>query len=119
MPVKNPKNRKIDRLALCDHFVDYKTQNFPFFNSKIGFTLIELLVVLAVIGILATVVLANYNNFGQKQAVTNAAGELKSDLRKYQTLAISGQKNPVPASPNCYDPTDPSLHPMDYYSVKI
>ena len=59
-----------------------------------GFTLIELLVVMAIIGILSTIVLANYNNFGARQEVKNAAAELKSNLRKYQTYALAGQKNP-------------------------
>ena len=82
-----------------------------------GFTLIELLVVLAVIGILATIVLANYNNFGQKQAVKNAAAELKSNLRKYQTLAISGQKNPtqVAIGSGC----NSSSETMQYYQVEF
>jgi type IV pilus assembly protein PilA len=71
--------------------------NVPRFfqKSKKGFTLVELLVVLAVIGVLATILLANYNNFGARQEVRNAAAELKTNLRKYQTFAISGQKNPT------------------------
>src|SRR3990167_302345 len=119
MPAKKPQNSKVDRYALRGHKVDYRIQNFFSFSSNGGFTLIELLVVLVVIGILATVVLANYNNFGKNQQVKNAAAELKSNLRKYQTLAISGQKNPDPTNPLCYDAADPTAHTMEFYFVVI
>lgn len=64
-------------------------------TSSTGFTLIELLIVTALIGILSTIVLANYNSFGGRQKVRDAAENFKSDLRKYQNFAISGQKNPI------------------------
>lgn len=111
-------------LALCDHFVGYKSQKLrikTFANSTLylskGFTLIELLVVLAVVGILTTILLANYNNFGRRQAVKNAAAALKTELRKYQTFAISGQKNPtqLPIGSGCND----DAHTMDFYFVII
>ncbi len=89
----------------------------PFFGGKKGFTLVELIVVLAVIGILATIMLANYNDFGARQEVRNAAEELKSNLRKYQTFAISGQKNPtnLPDGSGCNDDT----RTLDNYSVVV
>ncbi len=69
--------------------------------SPKGFTLIELLVVTALIGILSTIVLANYNSFGGRQQVRDAAEHFKSDLRKYQNFAISGQKNPDQSGTSC------------------
>ncbi len=88
-----------------------------FFGGKKGFTLVELVVVLAVTGILATIMLANYNDFGARQEVGNAAEELKSNLRKYQTFAISGQKNPTNLADGlgCNDDT----RMLDNYSVVI
>ena len=85
----------------------------PFSGGKKGFTLIELLVVLAIIGILATIILANYNDFGARQEVRNAAAELKTNLRKYQIFAISGQKNPLPSNPAC----DNDTRQLDYYQI--
>lgn len=80
-----------------------------------GFTLIELLIVVAIIGILSTVVLANYNNFGARQSVKNAAAQLKSELRKYQNFAISGQKRPDPNNTTCTS-TSPERK-LDYYWI--
>lgn len=80
---------------------------FPRSRSKkyllSGFTLIELLIVVSIIGILSTVVLANYNSFGTRQSVKNAAAQLKSEIRKYQNFAISGQKTPDPSNTDCQD----------------
>lgn len=59
-----------------------------------GFTLIELLIVVSIIGILSTIVLANYNSFGGRQEVRDTADDFKSEMRKYQNFAISGHKNP-------------------------
>lgn len=98
------KNYKIKRYENNPSFV---------YVSKKGFTLIELLVVMAVIGILSAIMLANYNNFGERQEVKNAASELKSELRKYQTYAIAGQKNPNPSQPDC----NGSSHSVDFYTV--
>ncbi len=76
-----------------------------------GFTLVELLVVLAIISILTFITLGSFNNFQQRQEVRFAAEELKSNLRKYQNYAVSGQKNPtlLPAGNGCNPPTvDPN-----------
>jgi type II secretory pathway pseudopilin PulG len=69
---------------------------------------------MAIIGILSTIVLANYNNFGARQEVKNAAAELKSNLRKYQTYALAGHKNPLGSSP-----APCGTAAIDYYSVSI
>jgi prepilin-type N-terminal cleavage/methylation domain-containing protein len=97
-------------------------------KSAAGFTLVELLIVIAIIGILSTVLLANYNSFGRRQEVKNTAAELKSELRKYQNFAISGHKNPDQSS-TCDDTTtlesysiaiDPSaVNPPDRYNVDV
>lgn len=78
-------------------------KSFPVAPTK-GFTLIELLIVVAITGVLSTVILANFNSFGARQEVRNTAEEFKTELRKYQTFAIAGQKNPLRANPadtNC------------------
>ncbi len=90
MPAKILKSRLFARLTSNKLVLPY-----PFFRGKKGFTLIELLVVIVIIGILATILLASYNDFGARQEVRDAAEDLKSNLRKYQTFAISGQKNPT------------------------
>jgi prepilin-type N-terminal cleavage/methylation domain-containing protein len=89
----------------------------PFSGGKKGFTLIELLVVLAVIGILATIILANYNDFGARQEVRNAAAELKTNLRKYQTFAFASQKNPD-QSGDCTG-TQPPDNTLRFYAVVV
>jgi len=65
-----------------------------------GFTLIELLVVLAIMGILSVLSLASFQGSGRRQDVKNAASQLKTELRKYQNFAISGQKVPDPDPSN-------------------
>ncbi len=74
-------------------------KSFPVVVTE-GFTLIELLIVVAITGILSVVILANYNSFGSRQEVRNVAEEFKTELRKYQTFAIAGHKNPD-QSGNC------------------
>jgi prepilin-type N-terminal cleavage/methylation domain-containing protein len=89
----------------------------PFSGGKKGFTLIELLVVLAIIGILATIILANYTDFGARQEVRNAAAELKTNLRKYQTFGFSSHKNPtnLPDGVGCnYDGRQ-----LDHYEITV
>lgn len=77
-----------------------------------GFTLIELLIVTSIIGILSTIVLANYNSFGGRQEVRDTADDFKSEMRKYQNFAISGHKNPD-QSGDCDSGT------LEAYSVSI
>jgi prepilin-type N-terminal cleavage/methylation domain-containing protein len=66
----------------------------PLFKKQKGFTLIELLIVLAIMSILALISLVSYENAGARAELKNAAVTLKTDLRKLQNQAISGQKNP-------------------------
>src|SRR4030042_7061691 len=89
-----------------------------------GFTLVELLVVLAIISILTFITLGSFNNFQRNQEVRNAAEKLKSDLRKYQNLATSGQKNPtnLPFNSGCNPPvTNPGdqAFTMINYTVRV
>lgn len=80
--------------------------------STKGFTLIELLIVTVIIGILSTIVLANYNSFGGRQEVRDTADDFKSELRKYQNFAISGHKNPDQSG-------DCDIGTLEAYSVSI
>ncbi len=91
-------------------------KSFPVVATE-GFTLIELLIVVAITGILSTVILANYNSFGARQEVRNGAEELKTELRKYQTFAIAGHKNPD-QSGDCTAVPPPDLT-LNFYAVVI
>jgi len=57
-----------------------------------AFTLIELLVVISVIAILFTIGMAAYNEFNRSQILSQAAKNLKNDLRMAQSKALSGEK---------------------------
>lgn len=61
--------------------------------SRQAFTLIELLISLSIMGILFGVGIAKYNDFNRRQIVTQAALELKSNLRLIQNKASSGEKD--------------------------
>jgi len=62
-----------------------------------GFTIIELLISTAIISILLGISLAAFQGFATRTQSRDAALQLKSELRKYQNFAISGQKNPDPS----------------------
>lgn len=62
-----------------------------------GFTLIELLITLALIGILTAAVLNSFNEILNEQKRTQAAAQVKNDLRSAQNRALSGI-NQIPYS---------------------
>jgi prepilin-type N-terminal cleavage/methylation domain-containing protein len=55
-----------------------------------GFTLIELLIVIALIGVLAAASIPVFIGFTSKQRLTEAAQNVRADLRSAQNRAISG-----------------------------
>ncbi len=55
-----------------------------------GFTLIELLITLAVMGILTAAALASFSEILNEQKRTQAAAQVKNDLRSAQNRALSG-----------------------------
>lgn len=57
-----------------------------------GFTLIELVIATALLLLLAGSIVANYNNYSDKQRIRQEALTLKNDLRLAQIKAISAQK---------------------------
>ncbi len=63
-------------------------------NHHSGFTLVELLVVMFIVGLLASLVLANYRSGQKKYALEQATQKLVSDIRKAQNMAISGVEIP-------------------------
>ena len=60
-----------------------------------GFTLIELLIIFAVTGLLSAIGIVAFSTYNQQQIVTQAAAELKNNLRLAQGKAFSQE---VPAA---------------------
>ena len=59
-------------------------------SPVLGFTLIELLIVIAIIGILSAIAIPSFSSFNNKQRLSQAAKQVKNDLRSAQNRAISG-----------------------------
>lgn len=55
-----------------------------------GFTLLEMLVVLAIMGIIAVLILANYRQGQKNYVLTQAAQKLAGDIRGAQNMAVAG-----------------------------
>lgn len=77
---------------------------FPCPIRQKGFTLVEMLVVMTIIGILFAVGIARYQVFNRNQILTQAAEELKNNLRLAQQKALAGEKPAI--SGFCTDPGD-------------
>lgn len=82
-----------------------------------GFTIIELVIVTAILMLLTGGAVSNFQGFNDKQKVTQAVADLKSNLRSIQTDAINGVK------PNSLDPycqiNDCTCHTLIGYSVTM
>lgn len=59
-------------------------------SSARGFTLVELLIVIAVIGILSAATIPVFSSFTNSQRLSQAAKDIKNDLRSAQNRAING-----------------------------
>lgn len=57
-----------------------------------GFSLIELLVVISILGLLAGLGIASFSSFNRATRLSNAASQLRSDIRLAQSRALSGDK---------------------------
>lgn len=55
-----------------------------------GFTLIELLVVITLVGILSAISIPSFSSFTNTQRLSQAAKQVKNDLRSAQNRAING-----------------------------
>jgi len=60
--------------------------------SQKAFTLLEITVVVAIIGLLAAIVLANYRGGEKQSALLRSTHRLAQDLRRAEEMAISSQK---------------------------
>ena len=72
---------------------------------KSGFTLIELLLVIAIIFILTTVVIVNYESAEKEFALKRSANKLAQEIRKTQQMAMSAEqigKGIVPSGEEFY-----------------
>jgi len=58
-----------------------------------GFTLIELLIVIAIVGILTAASIPSFQSFATNQRLSQAAKQVKNDLRSAQNRAINGVKD--------------------------
>ena len=72
----------------------------------LGFTLIELLIVIAIVGILATASIPAFSSFTNSQRLSQAAKQVKNDLRSAQSRAINSVEGKAWgvqfATPNVY-----------------
>lgn len=59
-------------------------------SPNLGFTLIELLIVIAIIGILSAIAIPSFSTFTTNQRLSQAAKQVKQDLRSAQNRAING-----------------------------
>ncbi len=62
-------------------------------SPTLGFTLIELLIVIAIIGILTAIAIPSFSSFNTNQRLSQAAKQVKNDLRSAQNRAINGVKD--------------------------
>lgn len=59
-------------------------------SAAAGFTLIEILVVLAIMAVISSVLIADYRTGQKKYSLDAAAQNIVSDLRRVQSMAMSG-----------------------------
>ncbi len=74
-------------------------------NKKNGFTLIELMVVIAILGVMATLVVVNFNRLRAQRSVILAENEMVTQIRKVQSYALSGRDtsiNPLVTRPRYF-----------------
>jgi prepilin-type N-terminal cleavage/methylation domain-containing protein len=76
----------------------------PNFKNTIqaGFSLSELIVVIAIIGLLSTLVVVNFNQQRAQRSLVIAQNELVTNIRKTQSYALSSRKTSTGESPEYY-----------------
>lgn len=62
------------------------------FSFSKGVSYVELAVTVAIIGVVASIAIANYVGSEQKQKVVYAIQQIEQDARKMQTLSLAGKK---------------------------
>jgi len=71
-------------------------------RQKKGFTLIELLVVVSIIGILATIIIADYNSEIRRNRVRVAGETLYGELQYMKTMVSSGNADSITGTLYCW-----------------
>jgi prepilin-type N-terminal cleavage/methylation domain-containing protein len=80
--------------------------------SQKAFTLLEITVVVAIIGLLAVIVLANYRGGEKQSALLRSTHRLAQDLRRVEEMAISAQETP----PGC-EQVEAGVFPKGGYGI--
>lgn len=93
------RNKKLETINKRNAF-EIKCLLFKIYSSRLasGFSFIELLVVIAILGLLLSLTYASFSNFQKSTKLTNAALQLKSDLRFVQNKALAGDKSSAKCS---------------------
>jgi prepilin-type N-terminal cleavage/methylation domain-containing protein len=95
MPLKQKKFAGLQSTTLQQEKVQHK--------SGAGFTLIELIVVIFIIGMLSTVMMANFRAGEKQKRVQLGADQTLSAMRTLQNVVLSGKQiGSCPATPNYY-----------------
>jgi prepilin-type N-terminal cleavage/methylation domain-containing protein len=78
------------------------------FFMKKGFTLIEILVVITIMGVLTTIVLANYKGLGSDTGLSNVAYDMALSVRQTQSYSLGAQVFNDPSTTSCETGKDAS-----------
>ncbi|PKL72412.1 hypothetical protein CVV26_01970 [Candidatus Kuenenbacteria bacterium HGW-Kuenenbacteria-1] len=73
-----------------NQYLEVRTSHLEVGLSSKGFSIIELIVVISIIGLMSTVMFANYRQGERNTALEYTAQEMAQDIRKAQNLSLAG-----------------------------